>query len=134
MHRAPKAVLRGTVSDGAGNAAHWLDLYNDAYERKTGTRVHPGTLNLAIDQEFPLLPPNHAGRLIVMRREEYGGLRDILMLPCVLKSLRGQKAMVWRTTFAEEVAEDRRILEILAEVNLRTTFGLKNGDVVEVEV
>ena len=126
--------MRGIVSDGTGNAAQWLDMYRDAYELKTGMRIHPGTLNLAIDQEFPLLLPKYARRLIVMRRDEYGGLRDVLMLPCVLKSLRCQGAMIWRTALAEDVAEDRRILEVLAEVNLRETFGLKNGDVVEVEV
>ena len=122
------------MADGLGGAAHWLRLYAAAYERKTGVGVHPGTLNLRVDKEFPLLATEHAEQLIVMRTAEYGGIRDILMLPCVLSSLEGLRAFIWRTSHAEEVAEDRRILEILAEVNLRETFGLKNGDEVEVSV
>jgi CTP-dependent riboflavin kinase len=127
-------VLQGRVSDGVGNASHWLSTYNSAYEHKTGLRIHPGTLNLALEQEFPLLNPDLSDNLILMRKGEYGGQRDILMLPCILTSLDNLKALIWRTTRAEQVAEDRRILEILAEVNLRQTYGLKNGDIVEITV
>ena len=71
-------------------------------------------------------------KLITLRRAEYGGQRDILMLPCVLTSLQGRPGVIWRTTLAEEDPGERHVLELLAEVNLRKTFGLQNGDVVEV--
>jgi CTP-dependent riboflavin kinase len=109
-------------------------LFREAYRAKTGLALFPGSLNLVIKEEFSLLNPSLRPKLITMSGDEYGGERDILMLPCVLSSLDDTPAFVWRTTAAEQHSEDRRLLEVLASIPLRQTFGLKDGDRVEVRI
>ena len=70
-------ILEGRVSDGLGTAAPWFVPYREAYERKTGLKVFPGTLNLNIDRELRLLDPAYGAHLISMTSAEYGGPRDI---------------------------------------------------------
>ncbi len=126
--------ISGRVTTGQGNASYWLERFRPAYVAKTGMPIYPGSLNLRTDEEFSLRAPRLAPDLITMAGADYGGERDILMLPCVLVSLENTPALIWRTTTAEAIAEDRRVLEILAAVNLRRTFGLLDGDTVEVRI
>jgi len=37
-------ILRGRVQPGKGDASRWLGLFNDAYVRKTGMPIFPGSL------------------------------------------------------------------------------------------
>ena len=67
-------------------------------------------------------------------REEYGGERDILLLPCELVSLDHRKAFLWTPTTAARDRRDPWVVEIVADVNLRAHFGLQDADVVEIRV
>jgi CTP-dependent riboflavin kinase len=53
-------VLRGRVQAGKGDAAHWLSRFNDAYARKTGMAVFPGSFNVALDIPFDWFAPRWA--------------------------------------------------------------------------
>ena len=127
-------VLRGRVQAGKGDAAHWLSLFSDAYARKTGMAVFPGSLNVALDMPFDWFAPRWQPSIVWFGREEYGGERDILLLPCVLSSLRSQRAFLWSTTTAARASKDQRVIEIIAPVGLRATYGLQDGDVVDIEL
>ena len=61
-------------------------------------------------------------------REEYGGERDILLLPCDLVSLDYRRAFLWTPTTAARDRRDPWVVEIVADVNLRYHFGLQDGD------
>ena len=67
-------------------------------------------------------------------REEYGGERDILLVSCVLANLNAERAMLWTPTTAARHRSDPWVVEVIAGVNLRATFGLSDGDVVEIHV
>jgi CTP-dependent riboflavin kinase len=67
-------------------------------------------------------------------REEYGGERDILLLPCDLASLDHRKAFLWTPTTAAGNRRDPWVVEIVADVNLRDHFGLQDGDLVEIRI
>lgn len=126
-------LLYGQVQAGEGNASHWLSQFNDAYCRKLGTEVFPGSLNLRLSSDFDWSDARYHDLLIHFPREEYGGERDILLLPCILINLKQYPAFLWTTT--TPVAEDaRRIVEILASVNLRHAFQLKDGDLVVIQL
>ena len=124
-------ILRGRVQAGVGDAARWLSRFNAAYSRKLGMPVFPGSLNLKLDQDFDWTTPR--AHLVRFGREEYGGDRDILLLPCTLRNLLGHRAFLWTTT-TPKTGPERVVLEVLADVKLREAYVLVDGSLVEVEL
>jgi hypothetical protein len=57
--------------------------------------VFPGSLNIAFDNLFDWFYACYEAHRIWFGREEYGGERDILLLPCELISLYRRKAFLW---------------------------------------
>ena len=127
-------LLTGKVQAGFGKASHWLNLFNVAYSEKLGICVFPGSLNIALDQVFDWFDARYQAHRIWFGREEYGGERDILLLPCELVSFDHRKAFLWTPTTAAKDRRDPWVVEIVSDVNLRDQFGLQDGDVVEIRV
>ena len=127
-------ILAGHVQPGKGDASRWLARFSTAYSRKVGIPVFPGSLNLALPHTFDWQAPVLQPSVIRFGREEYGGERDILLLPCRLRNLGGQRAFLWTPTTAALNRPDPWVIEIIASVGLRATFGLRDGDEVTVEV
>lgn len=126
--------LTGRVQSGKGDASHWLSKFNAAYSRKVGAPVFPGSLNIALESRFDWFAPEIVRRTIAFDRAEYGGERDILLVPCVLCNLAMQPAWLWTPTTAAHDRPDPWVVEIIAAANLRETFGLADGSIVEVEL
>src|SRR5262249_18073023 len=116
------------------DAARWLTMFNDAYVRKTGMAVFPGSLNLALESPFDWFEPSYEDAIIQFPGREFGSERDVLMMPCNLRSHGSQKAFLWTTTTAASDPARRRLVEIIASISLRDRYGLKDGDLVEIEV
>ena len=96
--------------------------------------VFPGSLNIALDHVFDWFDSSHEAHGIWFGREEYGGERDILLLPCELVSLDHRSGFLWTPTTAAGDRRDPWVVEIVADVNLRDHFGLQDGEVVEIRV
>lgn len=126
--------LLGRVQDGEGDASHWLSLFNAEYARKLGAPVFPGSLNLALSHDFDWLDTEIRRRSILFDRSEYGGERDILLVPCRLVNLDNEPAWLWTPTTAAKDRADPWVVEIVASRSLRRTFHLTNGSIVEVEL
>ena len=94
--------------------------------------VFPGSLNVALAAPFDWFASEIKARTIWFGREEYGGERDILLVPCVLANLNGERAMLWTPTTAARSRPDPWVVEVIAAVNLRATYGLSDGAVVEI--
>jgi hypothetical protein len=77
-------LLAGKVQGGFGAASYWLKLFNAPYSQKLGMSVFPGSLNIALDHVFNWFDTRYEPHRIWFGREEYGGERDILLLPCEL--------------------------------------------------
>ena len=127
-------LLAGRVQAGLGDASRWLKLFNAAYSEKLKMSVFPGSLNVALDHVFDWFDARYEAHRIWFGREEYGGERDILLLPCKLVSLDHRRAFLWTPTTAASDRRDPWVVEIVADVNLRDQFGLQDGDLVEVRV
>ena len=127
-------LLAGKIQAGLGAAAHWLKLFNAAYSNKLGMPVFPGSLNIALDHVFDWFDARYETHIIWFGREEYGGERDILLLPCELVSLDHRRAFLWTPTTAARHRRDPWVVELVADVNLRNHFGLQDGDVIEIRV
>jgi riboflavin kinase len=119
-------VFKGKVVTGAGNFSFWIEKLHDHYERKTGMKLFPGTLNLELEEPFELQVKR--GRL---EAGEYGGTVSVSIVPC---SILGRRAVILRTDKADLEPESKRIVEVACEVRLRDQHQLRDGDVVEVEV
>jgi riboflavin kinase len=120
--------LRGRVSSGRGDLAHWMVEYAELYRRVTGVHLFPGSLNVVLDVEYRL--PSGALRL---EPGDYGGRVAMNLVPCLIGDVPG---FVLRTDQNEAGTghHDRNVVEIAASVNLRDTLGLVDGDQVEVVI
>jgi riboflavin kinase, archaea type len=127
-------VIRGRVQSGTRQAAHWLSLFNASYARKLGMPIFPGSMNVALDQPFDWFDPRWQHAVVELDRVEYGGERDILLLPCSLNVAPGVPAFLWSTTTAARDPADRLLAEVIAPVGLRATYGLADGDLVAIEL
>ena len=127
-------LLRGRLQSGKGAASHWLQLFNAAYSRKLQMPVYPGSLNLALEQKFDWFAARYQAHIIWFGREEYGGERDILLLPCELVDFERRKAFLWTPTTAARDRPDPWVVELVCDISLRDTYRLQDGDVLAVEL
>jgi riboflavin kinase len=111
-----------------GNFSFWIEKLHDYYFRKTGMHFYPGTLNVELEQPYSL--PKDVIRL---EGHEYGGTVSVSMVPCTIE---GRKAFLLRTDLNEQGRghHPKTIIEIATEVRLRDALGLKDGDVVVIEI
>ena len=122
-------ILRGVVRSGQGDFSFWLDKLEAYYTRLTGMKLFPGTLNVhLIEQTFPIIQP-----CLRLEKEEYGGRVSVSLVPC---RIFGRAAFILRTDTDRGKLGDspEAILEIATDVKLRDVYGLRDGDIVEVEV
>jgi len=120
--------LTGKVGSGKGDFAQWIAKLENHYERKTGMRLFPGTLNVHLDQEYRL-----PAKRIRLEGSEYGGNVSVNLVPC---TLFGRRAFILRTDANEEARGDhpRSVVEIATDIKLRDTYRLVDGSIVTVEV
>ncbi len=120
-------VLRGKVVSGMGNFSYWIEKLSEHYQRKTGMKLYPGTLNVQLEQSYTL--PERVTRL---EAHEYGGAVSVNIVPC---SIQGRAAFILRTDANEQGHghHPRTIVDVATDVKLRDHFGLKDGDMVEID-
>jgi riboflavin kinase len=121
-------LLRGRVVSGMGNFSYWVEKLQDHYQRKTGMRFYPGTLNVRLEEPYSL-----PERVIRLEASEYGGTVSVSIVPC---RMRGRRAFLLRTDANETERGHHRktIVEIACDVRLRDAFDLQDGDMVEIEL
>jgi len=120
--------VRGKVVSGRANFGLWIERLSSFYEKKTGMRLYPGTLNIELPAPYSL-PSN------VMRLEanEYGGSVSVSIVPC---QIFDRRAFLLRTDQNERGTghHSRNIIEIATDIRLRDVYQIKDGDWVEVEL
>jgi riboflavin kinase len=129
-----KILFIGYLQSGKNDASRWLEMFNEAYSAKTGIAIFPGSLNLALDNTFDWFSPIYQNQIIQFKKSEYGGERDILLLPCTLLSLGKRKAFFRTTTTAARDRPDPHVVEVITDVKLRDAYGLSDGSRVEFEL
>lgn len=111
-----------------GDFGGWIAKLNAHYERKTGMKLYPGTLNIRLAEAY-VFP---AG-CIRLDAREYGGSVSVSIVPCWFL---GRRAFLLRTDANETGAgrHPRTVLEIASDVKLRDEYNLADGDAVSIEV
>ena len=96
--------------------------------------LFPGSLNLELERSFDWYAKQYQPHIVWFGREEYGGERDILLLPCILPKLDARPAFLWTTTTAAQDRPNKNLIEVITDVPLRASYGLVDGDGVDVEL
>jgi riboflavin kinase len=119
--------LRGKVVSGRSDFGLWIERLSGFYEKKTGVRLYPGTLNIELSSSYSL-PPD----VIRLEANEYGGSVSVSIVPC---RIFDRRAFLLRTDDNERGTghHPRNVIEIATDIRLRDAYQLKDGDWVEVQ-
>jgi CTP-dependent riboflavin kinase len=129
-----KITLTGRIHSGKNDASYWLQRFHAPYCQKTGMDIFPGSLNLELEASFDWYAKRYRPHIVWFGRDEYGGERDILLLPCILSKLDRKQAFLWTTTTAAHDRPNKNLIEVITDVPLRASYGLVDGDRVDVEL
>ena len=116
------------MATGRGDLAGWMVRYADLYQRVTGVRLFPGSLNVVLRHEYRL-----PARRLRLEPGDYGGRVGMNLVPSIIG---GHRVFIVRTDQNEAGTghHGREILEIAAPVKLRDALGVVDGDEVEIVV
>lgn len=111
---------------GVGDLANRMTDYADLYETKTGVRLYPGSLNVALEN------PWHVGSNPI-RVELPECPVAFSIVPC---TIGGIGAFIVRTDKNDRGDGDHppTVIEVAAAVRLREALSIEDGDEVEVAV
>jgi CTP-dependent riboflavin kinase len=125
--------LAGIVRDGKNDANVWLARFAHAYATWLGQDIFPGSLNVEVGGPFDW----HAADIVPFRRrfsqKPHGGDRDLFMIPCTIVSPGSQLCWLSTTTTAADDKDDRRLVELIAPVQIRTKLSVTDASRIEVE-
>ncbi len=130
----PESVkLHGHVFSGVGEGRYYVSLegYRRQFREKLGFDPYPGTLNLRIPREemyFRRRLDEEEGILIEGFSTADRTFGEVKAFKCRIRGIDCAAVLPKRTHYPADV------LEIIAPVKLRDVLGLRDGDVVEVEV
>jgi riboflavin kinase, archaea type len=119
--------VRGKVVSGLANFGPWIERLSSLYEKKTGMRLFPGTLNIELPAPYSL-----PADVIRLEANEYGGSVSVSIVAC---RIFGRQAFSLRTDQNEQGVghHPRNVIEVATDVRLRDAYQLDDGDWVEVE-
>jgi riboflavin kinase, archaea type len=121
-------VLRGRVESGVGDFGRWVEKLSAYYERKTGMKLYPGTLNIRLANPYTI-----AAGCIRLEALDYGGTVSVTIVPC---RVFGRRGFILRTD-ANNSGTGRHpptVVEIASDVKLRDEYNLADGDEISIEV
>lgn len=112
------------MASGTGDLARWMTQYADVFERATGSRLYPGSLNVILDEDWTV-----EGSPLRLEPPEYGVAMSIV--PCVINGVAG---FILRTDKNDAGEGDHapNVIEVAARVHLRSELAVADGDEVEV--
>lgn len=130
--RQTPLTLSGRVVTGMGEGSYYVGQpkYAEQFKKELGFTPYPGTLDLKLDKDSIELKET----LMRMSSRQVSGFKTsertfgpVKFLPARLKGTKSAVVLPNRTHHTD-------ILEIIAPRNLRKSIGLKEGDLVNVEV
>lgn len=131
----PAITLMGKVFTGLGEGAYYMSQrgYVRQFVKRLGFDPYPGTLNLRLTSPTNFLVKRDLGAYPGITIEGFeDGRRTFGPVRCypalINGEVKGAAVIIARTSY------DDSVLELIAPVRLREALGLKEGDMVQVEV
>lgn len=120
----------GEVVSGAGHMSQRMTEGSVAlglYEKETGLKLIPGSLNLKLDEAIDM--PPYAKQIV---RSDHEGKAIIFITPALLNDL---ECFAVRNKLAEDGGgrHPKNIIEIISAHKLREELGLEDGDKVTLQ-
>lgn len=117
--------IKGRIISGLKEGAYYVAIYKDKIEKICGFHPFTGTLNIDCNAE-PLFPEKtHFIGSFKVNGAEFGA---VWLYPATFK---GEQAFVLVPDLAKHT---RKVIEIISPNCLRTKYGLKDGDHVEISI
>ena len=121
--------IKGKIVSGTHKGSYFmsLEVYKDEFLEKLGFKPFPGTLNLEV-------PPEDAKAIFDLDDEMgiikgQGSFGDVKFLMARLISAKGSDSKInGAILFPMKTQHSNNILEFVAEVNLRKSLQLQDGD------
>jgi len=132
IEEAKGMIIKASVFTGIGEGAYYITrkYYQTQFIEKLGIKPYPGTLNLKlIEPKSRVVLEAYPHIFIPGTKTKY---RTYGWVKCFPAKING-KLDVWIITL-ERTHYDESVIEVIAEKNLRKELGLKDGDVVELEL
>lgn len=126
-------ILVGTVVSGLGTAKTWVKMIEEVFQKKTGMKLFPGTLNIKLRDGYTVKP------YLVLKPNEYGGTQNVLIQKCNITNIKNNNSTEAYIVRAEKNAGKNGdhavdIVEIVSDVNLRKKYNLKDNDFISIEI
>ncbi|MGQ9583131.1 MAG: DUF120 domain-containing protein [Thermoplasmatota archaeon] len=127
-----RLVITGLVTSGFGEGSYYVgqEAYLEQFRRKLGMSPFPGTLNLR-------LPGWEMGKLEMLREAPGIPLEGFRREGRTFgdgKMFRARLRDIYCAVVIPNRSHHRDALEVICEKNLRAAMGLRNGEVVRLEV
>lgn len=120
-------TIQGKVTSGLGVAKHWIKKIESNFYDKTGKKLYSGTLNIKLDFDYEFKPD------FVITKNEYGGEYDVYIKQCEV--LENEAYIVRSEKNMNENGDYRlNIIEIMANINFRGKYNLKDGTVIKIKL
>ena len=126
-------VIKGNIMLGLGEGAYYVDLYSLRFREALGFTPFSGTLNVRIidDESFKAIARmKHTPRLIVRGFSHEGRTFGDVICYRVKVNQKVEGAIV----IAQRTHHGENVLEVIAPVNLRKVFRLRNNDPITLSV
>lgn len=125
-------TLDGNITKGMGVAKKWVKMVEEPFQKNFGIRLFSGTLNVKLLTNYIVKPD------LIIKPEEYGGTQNVLVQKCNI-SKNGEtikEVFIVRAAKNETKKGDysTNIIEIVSDVNLRETYNLQDGDMIEIKI
>ena len=117
-------TLKGKIISGMGVAGKLLADYIPIFKQKLKTDYFPGTLNLKLEKDFEL--PEKFEYIEPFRKIDGTKRGGVKFFRAKIKNL---PVLIIRPDLTKHPKD---IIEILAPVNIKKQYGLKDGDYLEV--
>jgi riboflavin kinase len=125
-------ILSGRVVTGVGEGSYYMSQthYVKQFEKEAGFVPYPGTLDIKLDRDSIALKeviarlPSKEVPGFKTKERAFGPVR---FFPAKLKNLKVALILPLRSHYTDTI-------ELIAPQNLREALGLKDGDLVHVEV
>ena len=108
-------LLTGVLTSGSGEAKKFVHLYSDKFLKILGKKPYPGTLNVVLSSKIKISN--------FKKIEGFNGYCDVYYIPTKIFGFVNGLIVFPKITY-----HSTRIIEVVSPTNIRSFFGLEDGD------